>query len=250
MSSKKPVIVVLDYADAAGAMNLVDQLDPALCRVKVGKELFTASGPALVELLVKRGFDVFLDLKFHDIPNTVAGACRAAAKLGIWMLNVHASGGRAMLAAAREAIDAGPDPRPLLIGVTVLTSMGSRDLADIGVGSSSEPDVKAQVLRLAQLCFEAGLDGVVCSAEEAPMLKAALPLTKALTGHFLKVTPGIRLPEDAKGDQQRVVTPVDAIKMGADYLVIGRSITHAKDPVARLQQINNQLMALDTAPQK
>jgi orotidine-5'-phosphate decarboxylase len=181
----------------------------------------------------------------------VAGACRAAAKLGVWMLNVHASGGRAMLAAAREAIDAGhgPDPKPLLIGVTVLTSLGPRDLADIGVGGS-EPDVKAQVLRLAQLCFEAGLDGVVCSAEEAPVLKAALPLTKALTSNFLKVTPGIRLPEDAKGDQQRVVTPVDAIKMGADYLVIGRSITHAKDPIARLQQINNQLMALDAAPEK
>ena len=242
MNSRKPVIVVLDYPDAASAMNLVDQLDPALCRVKVGKELFTATGPALVEQLVKRGFDVFLDLKFHDIPNTVAGACRAAAKLGVWMLNVHASGGRAMLAAAREAIDAGAGQRPLLIGVTVLTSMSSADLADIGV----EPDAKAQVLRLARLCHQAGLDGVVCSAEEAPMLTSAFPATK----RFLKVTPGIRLADDAKGDQQRVVTPVDAIKMGADYLVIGRSITHSKNPIARLREINQQLMALDRAPTK
>ncbi len=235
----KPVIVVLDYPNAAGAMNLVDQLDPGLCRVKVGKELFTATGPALVEELVKRGFDVFLDLKFHDIPNTVAGACKSAAKLGVWMLNVHASGGRAMLAAAREAIDSGMGHKPLLIGVTVLTSMSSADLADIGV----EPDAKAQVLRLAQLCFNAGLDGVVCSAEEAPILKSAISTTRP----FLKVTPGIRLAGDAKGDQQRVVTPVEAIKMGADYLVIGRSISHSKDPIATLHEINNQLKALEIA---
>ena len=249
MSSRKPVIVVLDYPDAASAKRLVDLLDPALCRVKVGKELFTAAGPALVEELVMRGYDVFLDLKFHDIPNTVAGACRAAARLGVWMLNVHASGGRAMLAAAREAIDSGMGHRPLLIGVTVLTSLCSEDLADIGVGGNGGigPDAKAQVLRLAQLCFHAGLDGVVCSAEEAPMLKSAFPLTKASTEIFLKVTPGIRLADEAKGDQQRVVTPVDAIKMGADFLVIGRSITHASDPTARLHEINNQLTALETA---
>ncbi|MEO8101697.1 MAG: orotidine-5'-phosphate decarboxylase [Betaproteobacteria bacterium] len=240
MSHSKPVIVVLDYPDAASALQLVDRLDPGLCRVKVGKELFTAAGPALVEKLAGRGFDVFLDLKFHDIPNTVAGACRAAAKLGVWMLNVHASGGRRMLAAAREAIDSGSGPKPLLIGVTVLTSLSSADLAEIGV----EPDARGQVLRLAHLCFDAGLDGVVCSAEEAPMLKAAFPSPPA----FLKVTPGIRLAGDAKGDQQRVVTPVDAIRMGADYLVIGRSITHAADPVARLHEINNRLTALDMAP--
>ena len=261
MSSRKPIIVVLDYPTAARAMNLVDQLDPALCRVKVGKELFTATGPAMVEELTRRGFDVFLDLKFHDIPNTVAGACRVAAALGVWMLNVHASGGRAMLAAAREAIDSGSAHKPLLIGVTVLTSMTSSDLTDIGVGDVSDgrgddvvstgagggADVKAQVLRLAQLCFHAGLDGVVCSAEEAPMLKAALPLTKEASKKFLKVTPGIRLDDDAKSDQKRVVTPVEAIKMGADYLVIGRSITHAKLPIAKLHEINNQLMALDLA---
>ncbi len=241
----KPVIVVLDYPNAAGAMNLVDQLDPAQCRVKVGKELFTATGPALVEELVKRGFDVFLDLKFHDIPNTVAGACRSAAKLGVWMLNVHASGGRAMLTAAREAIDSGSGHKPLLIGVTVLTSMNSADLADIGVCGEGgvAPDAKAQVLRLAQLCFHAGLDGVVCSAEEAPMLKSAISTAR----QFLKVTPGIRLAGDAKGDQQRVVTPGEAIKMGADYLVIGRSISHSKEPIATLHEINNQLKALEIA---
>ena len=249
INDRRRVIVVLDYPDAKSAIALVDKLDPALCRLKVGKELFTAAGPALVEDLVKRGFDVFLDLKFHDIPNTVAGACRAAARLGVWMMNVHASGGRAMLAAAREAIDAGTSARPLLVGVTVLTSMGSADLADIGIRGegAAGPDLKSQVLRLARLCFDAGLDGVVCSAEEAPLLTAELPLTKASARHFLKVTPGIRLAEDARGDQRRVVTPVDAIKMGADYLVIGRSITHANDPIARLQDINRQLTGLEGA---
>jgi orotidine-5'-phosphate decarboxylase len=228
-----PVIVVLDYPSAAAAMLLVERLDPRLCRVKVGKELFTAAGPALVELLVARGFDVFLDLKYHDIPNTVAGACRAAARLGVWMVNVHASGGRAMLAAAREAIDSGEGRKPLLIGVTVLTSLASANLAEIGVSG----DAAAQVMRLAGLCHEAEIDGVVCSAEEAPMLR------DAYGDGFLKVTPGIRLPDDAKGDQQRVVTPLEAIKMGASYLVIGRSITGAADPIKRLQEINQQLAA-------
>ncbi len=233
----KPVIVVLDYPNAAAALELAAKLDPALCRVKVGKELFTAAGPAVVDTLMGRGFDVFLDLKYHDIPNTVAGACRAAAALGVWMVNVHASGGRAMLAAAREAIDAGSGRKPLLIGVTVLTSLASGDLAAIGVTG----DAQSQVKRLAGLCNEAGLDGVVCSAEEAPFLKAGYP-------GLLTVTPGIRLAGDAKGDQQRVVTPTDAIRMGADYLVIGRSITHAADPVATLQLIHQQLEAATTAP--
>ncbi len=235
----KPIIVVLDYPNAATALELASKLDPALCRVKVGKELFTAAGPAVVEQLISRGFDVFLDLKYHDIPNTVAGACRAAAALGVWMVNVHASGGRAMLAAAREAIDASSH-QPLLIGVTVLTSMSSADLADIGVPSTAEQ----QVMQLAKLTHDAHLDGVVCSAQEAPLFKAAFPSSP----DFLKVTPGLRLAGDAKGDQQRVVTPVDAIKMGADYLVIGRSITNAKDPVRVLSEIHEQLMALDTAP--
>jgi len=223
-------------------VGLAARLDPNLCRVKVGKELFTAAGPAVVEALVKRGFDVFLDLKFHDIPNTVAGACRSAARLGVWMMNVHASGGRAMLNAARAAVDAEAGRKPLLIGVTVLTSLNSADLAEIGVA----PDAGAQVLRLAQLGIDARLDGVVCSAEEAPLLNRSLPAGRP----FVKVTPGIRLAGDAKGDQQRVVTPVDAIRMGADYLVIGRSISQAKDPVATLREINNQLAALETAPAK
>ena len=238
----RPVIVVLDFSDAASAIKLVERLDPSLCRVKIGKELFTAAGPAVVEQVIARGFDVFLDLKYHDIPNTVAGACKAAARLGVWMVNVHASGGRAMLQAAREAIDAVPGRKPLLIGVTVLTSLSSTDLPDIGVAA----DAKAQVLRLARLCYDAGLDGVVCSAEEAPLLNSSLPSGRT----FVKVTPGIRLEGDAKGDQQRVLTPVEAIKMGADYLVIGRSITQANDPVATLQQINNQLTALETATEK
>lgn len=231
--SQSPIIVVLDYPSAADAMRLVGRLDPALCRLKVGKELFTAAGPALVEALAAKGYDVFLDLKYHDIPNTVAGACRAAARLGVWMVNVHASGGSAMLAAAREAIDTGAGKRPLLIGVTVLTSLASKDLAEIGVNA----DAPTQVVRLARLCHQAGLDGVVCSAQEAPVLR------DEFGGAFLKVTPGIRLPDDAKGDQQRVVTPVDAIKMGATHLVIGRSITSAADPVRRLQEINQQLAA-------
>jgi len=242
MIDSKPVIAALDYPDAASALAFAARLDPKLCRVKVGKELFTAAGPAVVEALVKRGFDVFLDLKFHDIPNTVAGACRSAARLGVWMMNVHASGGRAMLNAARAAVDAEAGRKPLLIGVTVLTSLNSADLAEIGVA----PDAGAQVLRLAQLCFDARLDGVVCSAEEAPLLNRSLPAGRP----FVKVTPGIRLAGDAKGDQQRVVTPVDAIRMGADYLVIGRSISQAKDPVATLREINNQLAALETAPAK
>lgn len=234
----KPVVVVLDYPNAAAAMVLIDQLDPALCRVKVGKQLFTAAGPALVERLVGRGFDVFLDLKYHDIPNTVGGACRAAAALGVWMVNVHASGGRAMLAAAREAIDASAH-RPLLIGVTVLTSLSSADLAEIGVAG----DAQTQVLRLARLCHTARFDGVVCSAAEAPLLAAAFRDSP----DFLKVTPGIRLAGDANRDQQRVVTPVDAIKMGADFLVIGRSITDAKEPIRVLHEINDQLQLLNAA---
>ena len=236
--TNRRIIVVLDYPNANAALELAARLDPAQCRVKVGKELFTAAGPAVVEALMQRGFDVFLDLKYHDIPNTVAGACRAAAKLGVWMINVHASGGRAMLAAAREAIDK-ESHRPLLIGVTVLTSLSSADLADIGFAG----DAKAQVLRLAALCHQAALDGVVCSAEEADVLTNAF----SPTPRFLKVTPGIRLADDAKGDQQRVVTPAQAIKMGADYLVVGRSITAASDPVAKLHEIQAQIDALEKA---
>ncbi len=228
------IIVALDFSDARAAQEMVARLDPALCRVKVGKELFTAAGPALVENLVTRGFGVFLDLKFHDIPNTVASACKAAAQLGVWMMNVHASGGRAMMQAAREALEsaqAGGTRRPKLIAVTVLTSMGQSDLADIGMqGSPAEA-----VLRLAQLAQGAGLDGVVCSAQEAALLRGACG------AGFNLVTPGIRPADGVQGDQKRVMTPRAAVDAGADYLVIGRPITQAADPVAMLQRIQREI---------
>lgn len=229
----KPIIAVLDYPNAAQALAFSDRLDPSLCRVKVGKELFTAAGPAVVEGLVKRGFDVFLDLKFHDIPNTVAGACKSATGLGVWMLNVHASGGRAMMEAAKKAVDreSSGSRKPLLIGVTVLTSMADADLPAIGLA----PDCNAQVLRLAALTASCGLDGVVCSAMEAKQLKAAHG------ANFKLITPGIRLEGEAKGDQQRVVKPVEAMQLGADYLVIGRSINAAADPIAVLKMIQADL---------
>jgi orotidine-5'-phosphate decarboxylase len=226
----KHIIVPIDVADTAAALELVARLDPKLCRVKVGKELFTAEGPAVVGRLQERGFEVFLDLKFHDIPNTVAGACRAAARLGVWMLDVHASGGETMMRAAREAI-AGVSRPPLLIGVTVLTSLSDADLAQIGFSGSAEENV----VRLARLARASGLDGVVCSAQEAPAIRAA-------TGaDFTLVTPGIRLRGGDAGDQARVVTPVDALRLGANYLVIGRSITHSADPAATLESIRNSL---------
>jgi orotidine-5'-phosphate decarboxylase len=229
----KPVIVALDFANSAAALALAQRLDPALCRVKVGKELFTTAGPAVVDALMKMGFDVFLDLKFHDIPNTVAGACKVAARQGVWMVNVHAAGGKRMLEAAVEAVAAGSTGarRPLLIGVTILTSMGVDELPEIGL----KADMQEAVHRYAALCKAAGLDGVVCSAQEASRLKATLG------ADFKLVTPGIRLAGDAKGDQTRVVTPAEAIKMGSDYLVIGRSVTGAEDPVAVLTKINESL---------
>ena len=224
------IIVALDFPSAQPALNIVARLDPALCRVKVGKELFTAAGPALVETLVARGFGVFLDLKFHDIPNTVASACKAAARLGVWMMNVHASGGRAMMQAACGAL-AGEVQRPKLIAVTVLTSMGESDLADIGM-QGSPGDV---VLRLAHLAQSAGLDGVVCSAQEARALRTACG------AGFKLVTPGIRLAEAKQDDQKRVMTPRAAMDAGADYLVIGRPITQAADPIAMLQHIRREI---------
>ncbi len=230
----KPIIVALDFSTPAAALELAVRLDPTLCRVKVGKELFTAGGPQVVDALMQKGFDVFLDLKFHDIPNTVASACRVAAKQGVWMLNVHASGGRKMLEAARDAVresvSAGTR-KPKLIAVTMLTSLSQNELPEIGL----EADTQAVVSRYAQLAFDAGLDGVVCSAQEATWLKSRFG------AGFQLITPGIRLAEDAKGDQVRVVTPVDAIKMGSDYLVIGRSIAGASDPVAKLFEIREML---------
>lgn len=224
------VIVALDYADAQSALDLVERLDPAACRLKVGKELFTVAGPRLVESLIKRGFGIFLDLKFHDIPNTVAGACAAAARLGVWMINVHASGGRRMMEAAREALDKTQD-RPLLIGVTILTSLSDDDLAEIGFGGSAAQNVE----RLAALAQSAGLDGVVCSAQEAQRLRV---LHKA---DFHLVTPGIR-PRDAdEGDQKRIMTPAGAIRAGASYLVVGRPVTQAAYPGEALDAINREI---------
>ncbi len=227
-----PIIVVLDYPDAKPARELVARLDPKQCRIKIGKELHTAAGPALIDEFQRLGFQVFLDLKFHDIPNTVAAACRVAASQGVWMMNVHAAGGRKMMTAAREALDKSAH-RPLLIGVTVLTSLADSEMVEVGFTGSAADNV----LRLATMTRDCGLDGVVCSAQEAALLKAKLG------AGFKLVTPGIRLPGDAAGDQSRVVTPLDAIKMGADYLVIGRSITHAADPAATLATIATQLVA-------
>jgi orotidine-5'-phosphate decarboxylase len=228
MSSR--VIVALDYADAQSAMALVDRLDPSACKVKVGKELFTAAGPAFVAAVAQRGFDVFLDLKFHDIPNTVAQACKAAAQLGVWMVNVHALGGRAMMQAAREAIESAPR-KPKLIAVTVLTSMAETDLREVGIEASP----LAAAMKLARLAGDCGLDGVVCSAHEAGAIR------DRIGGGFLRVTPGIRLPEDSAGDQKRVMTPQIAIESGASYLVIGRSVTRAADPLAVLARINREI---------
>ena len=224
------VIVALDFADAKAALDLAQRLDPAQCRVKVGKELFTAEGPAFVEELVRRGFGVFLDLKFHDIPNTVASACRAAARLGVWMLNVHASGGEAMLEAARDAVPAGAGA-PKLIAVTLLTSMAQGDLDAIGMMGPAE----VAVMRLAALAQSCGLDGVVCSANEAAALRGAFG------SGFSLVTPGIRPAAATADDQQRVMTPAGAIAAGSSYLVIGRPITRAPDPLAALAAINAEI---------
>lgn len=225
-----PVVVALDYPSAEPALELAARLSPELCRLKVGKELFTRGGPGLVEQLQQGGFEVFLDLKYHDIPNTVAAAVRAAAELGVWMVNVHASGGRRMMEAAAEALQ-GFSRRPLLIAVTVLTSMSDDDLRELGYTESAQQ----RVLRLAALAADCALDGVVCSAQEATALR------QARGDEFCLVTPGIRLAGDAAGDQRRVLTPADAIAAGADYLVIGRSITGAADPLAALQRVHREL---------
>ena len=224
------IIVALDLADADAALALAGRLSSQLCRLKVGKELFTTAGPALVELLVKRGYSIFLDLKFHDIPNTVAQACKAAAGLGVWMLNVHAMGGRAMMAAAREAVGEAAD-RPRLLAVTVLTSMGAQDLVDIGIGVPAEEAVS----RLAQLTMSSGLDGVVCSALEASRLR------RERGNDFLLVTPGIRPESELADDQKRVATPRGAIAAGASYLVVGRPITRAADPLSALRSIQAEI---------
>lgn len=230
MSRDPKIIVALDYAEAKPALELAGRLRPELCRLKVGKELFTAEGPQLVEKLMQRGFEIFLDLKFHDIPNTTAQACKAAAALGVWMVNVHALGGRRMLEAAQEAVASAARP-PKLIAVTVLTSMGQEDLAELGIGSTP-----AQlVLHLARLARDSGLDGVVCSAQEAALLR------RECGEKFCLVTPGIRPAEAGVDDQMRVMTPRAALENGSSYLVIGRPITRAADPLRALQEISQQI---------
>ena len=227
--TQSPVIVALDFPSEKETMQLVEQLEPALCRLKVGKELFTRCGPALVKQLVDKNFDVFLDLKYHDIPNTVARACEAAADLGVWMLNVHALGGEKMMQAARQAMSS--NDSPILIAVTWLTSSGQAELDALGIQSTPEQ----MVSKLATMTKNAGLDGVVCSAQEAPVLR------KSMGDDFCLVTPGIRLADAAKDDQTRVVTPEKAIADGASYLVIGRPITQAADPCETLNKINRTL---------
>lgn len=226
------VIVALDYEQQAEALAFVDKIDPNSCRLKVGKEMFTLFGPDFVRELRKRGFSVFLDLKFHDIPNTCSKAVRAAAELGVWMVNVHASGGERMMSASRQILEPYGNDRPLLIAVTVLTSMEQSDLRGIGVDVAP----KEHVMRLASLTQNAGLDGVVCSAQEAHMLKSHLGQ------EFKLVTPGIRPIGSEVGDQRRIMTPSEAIKAGSDYLVIGRPITQATRPDEVLKAINDTLI--------
>jgi orotidine-5'-phosphate decarboxylase len=226
MSSK--LIIALDFPSAEDALHFIEPLSPTHCKLKVGFELYVSAGPDFVKRLVAQGFDVFLDLKFHDIPNTVASACRAAAKLGVWMMNVHASGGEQMLIAAKTALDEFSNP-PKLIAVTVLTSMDQQQLSGIGLNCTPETQVK----RLAKLTQSCGLDGIVCSAQEAALLRTKL-------GHdFLLVTPGIRPSGADIGDQQRIMTPEKAIKAGVSYMVVGRPITQAKQPQSVIEAINN-----------
>lgn len=224
------IIIALDYPDAGPALALADRLEPSQCRLKVGKQLFTATGPDLLEQLMQRGFEIFLDLKFHDIPNTTAQACKAAASLGVWMVNVHALGGRKMLEAARDAI-AGSSQKPKLIAVTLLTSMAQQDLAEIGINATPAE----MVMRLATLARDSGLDGVVCSAQESALLR------KHCGSEFCLVTPGIRPAQANLDDQSRVMTPYAAMKAGSSYLVIGRPITQAADPLRALLEINQEL---------
>jgi len=225
------VVIALDYDNKQQALAFIEQLDPSTCRLKIGKEMFTHFGPEFVKLVVAKGFDVFLDLKFHDIPNTVAKAVKAAADLGVWMVNVHASGGRRMMEAAKAILEPYGENAPLLIAVTVLTSMDQNDLTELGIDLSPAEQVK----RLAILTKSSGLDGVVCSSHEAEELKALLGKS------FKLITPGIRPAGSDAGDQRRIKTPKQAIESGSDYLVIGRPITKAQDPVAVLNEINASL---------
>lgn len=226
------IIVALDFPDVDAARAFAARVQPADCRLKVGMELFTHAGPQFVSELVTRGFDVFLDLKYHDIPNTVASACAAAARLGVWMINVHTLGGPRMLKAACDAVDSAPH-RPLLIGVTILTSHAEEEMTQIGLSSS----IAAQSEHLAIMAATAGLDGIVCASTEAARLRARFGAA------FKLVTPGIRPSGSPADDQRRTMTPIDAVRAGSDFLVIGRPITQAHDPIALLHSIRDELAA-------
>ncbi len=225
------ILVAMDYDNQADCLAMAKRLSPQDCRLKVGKELFTSAGPQVVESLMNLGFEVFLDLKFHDIPSTTAKAVKAAANMGVWMVNVHASGGERMLVAAKNALDSVAAGKTLLIGVTVLTSMEASDLKGIGIDRQPAEQVKL----LADLVNKCGLDGIVCSAQEASIMRAAYG------SEFCLVTPGIRLPDSPKDDQRRTLTPEEAISAGSSYLVIGRPITQALDPVAVCRAINSSI---------
>ncbi len=232
MNANDPrIIVALDFPDTRPAFDLLSQIDPEQCRVKIGKEMFTRAGPAFVEKVTAQGFQVFLDLKYHDIPNTVAAACAAAADLGVWMLNVHASGGRKMMTLAAERLAALSGDRPLLIAVTILTSLAQEDIAEIGYPGTPAENVS----RLAALAEQSGLDGVVCSPLEVDALRAERG------AGFRLVTPGVRPAGTGTDDQKRIMTPGDAIRAGASYLVVGRPVTAAADPLASLQAINAEV---------
>jgi len=229
--NQSKIIVALDYPETEQALDLAKTLSPSHCRLKIGKELFTRGGPQFIEIIQKLGFEVFLDLKFHDIPNTVAAACRVASNLGVWMVNVHALGGRRMMEAARDAV-INSTHQTKLIAVTILTSHSDSDLHEIGLSGTAQENV----LRLAKLANDVELDGVVCSAQEATMLK------NNISADFLLVTPGIRPTWSVKGDQSRIMTPSAAISAGSDYLVIGRPITESEDPQAALLKITEELV--------
>ncbi|MBQ9724877.1 MAG: orotidine-5'-phosphate decarboxylase [Neisseriaceae bacterium] len=230
--SDPKIIVALDFPNEKQTVEFVRLVSPEWCRLKIGKELFTATGASLVEKLMTQGFEIFLDLKFHDIPNTVANACRSAAELGVWLVDMHASGGKRMMEAAANAV-ANFQNRPKLIAVTVLTSMTADDLAEIGI----QTPVEQQVLKLAQLAQHSDLDGIVCSAQEAALLR------QQIGNDFLLVTPGIRPASNQTDDQRRTMTPLQAINAGSSYLVIGRPITQAKNPLQALMDINNSIQA-------
>jgi len=232
LKQSSPIVVALDYDSSSQALAMASQLDPQRCRLKVGKELFTAAGPQLVDQLQQQGFEIFLDLKFHDIPNTVAKAVLAAARMGVWMVNVHASGGAEMMQTTQAALKAKGGHQPLLIAVTVLTSMDAAGLKATGIDQTPAQ----RVLSLAHLSQQSGFDGVVCSAQESALLKTELG------AGFKLVTPGIRPSFAVAGDQKRIMTPAQAMQAGSDYLVIGRPITQAKEPMQALEMIEKELV--------